>query len=108
MGLSFSRPQLAFPDRSTSVGCRASEEDEILVWVRDYESRGTPWFLLERLMDGDSCSLITQEELFDFVRGGGRYGSGEQDVRAREYPRRNTGSQTSRKLSRALSRKTCA
>src|ERR1700686_1491851 len=29
-------------------------------------------------MEGDSCSLITQKQLFDFVRGGNRDGSGEQ------------------------------
>jgi len=29
-------------------------------------------------MEGDSCSLITQTQLFDFVRGVNRDGSGEQ------------------------------
>ena len=29
-------------------------------------------------MEADSCSLITQKQLFDFVRGGNRDGSGEQ------------------------------
>ena len=29
-------------------------------------------------MEGDSCSLITQKQLFDFVRGVNRDGSGEQ------------------------------
>src|SRR6267154_3567791 len=29
-------------------------------------------------MEGDSCRLITQKELFDFVRGGKCDGSGEQ------------------------------
>src|SRR5882762_1676742 len=34
--------------------------------------------LLKCLMKGDSCSLITQKQLFDFVRGVNRDGSGEQ------------------------------
>jgi hypothetical protein len=29
-------------------------------------------------MEGDSCGLITQKQLFDFVRRGNRDGSGEQ------------------------------
>src|SRR5271157_784302 len=62
----------------SSVGCRASKEDEILIWIRDYECCGTPRLLLECLMEGDSRSLITQKQLFDFVRGGNRDGSGEQ------------------------------
>src|SRR5713226_572764 len=68
----------AFLNRSGSVGCRASKEDEILIWIRDYEGSGTPWLLLKCLMEGDSCSLITQKQLFDFVRGVNRDGSGEQ------------------------------
>src|SRR6266481_9232039 len=68
----------AFPNRSSSVGCRASKEDEILIWIRDYKGSGTPRLLLKCLMEGDSCSLITQKQLFDFVRGVNRDGSGEQ------------------------------
>jgi hypothetical protein len=59
----------AFLNRSSSVGSRASKEDEILIWIRDYKGSGTPWLLLKCLMEGDSCSLITQKQLFDFVRG---------------------------------------
>ena len=33
---------------------------------------------LRCLMEGDSCSLITQKQLFDFVRGVNRDGSGKQ------------------------------
>jgi len=29
-------------------------------------------------MEGDSCNLITQKQLFDFVRGANRDGSGKQ------------------------------
>src|SRR6266853_6391069 len=68
----------AFLMRRNSVGCRASKEDEILIWIRDYKGSGTPWLLLKCLMEGDSCSLIIQKQLFDFVRGGNRDGSGEQ------------------------------
>src|SRR6202165_4445846 len=64
--------------KSSSGGCRASKEDEILIWVRDYKGSGAPWLLLKCLMERDSCSLITQKQLFDFVRGGNRDGSGEQ------------------------------
>src|SRR5208282_1751302 len=63
---------------SLSVGCRASKQDEILIWIRDDKGSGTPWLLLECLMERDSCSLITQKQLFDFLRAGNRDGSGEQ------------------------------
>jgi hypothetical protein len=36
------RPQYAFLDRRSSVGCRACKEDEILVWIRDDKGSGTP------------------------------------------------------------------
>src|ERR1700693_3234561 len=55
-----------------------SKEDEVLIWIRDNKGSGTPWLLLKCLMEGDSCSLITQKQLFDFVRGGQRDGSGQQ------------------------------
>src|SRR5580700_857345 len=67
-----------FLNRSSLVACRASKEDQILIWIRDYKGSGTPWLLLKRLMEGDSCSLITQKQLFDFIRGGNLDGSGEQ------------------------------
>jgi hypothetical protein len=51
----------AFLNRSSSIGCRASKEDEILIWVRDYKGSGTPRLLLKCLMEGDSCSLIAQK-----------------------------------------------
>src|SRR5260370_41524885 len=63
---------------SSSVGCRAGKEDEILIGIRDDKGSGTPWLLLQCLMEGNSCSLITQKQLFDFVRGANRDGSGEQ------------------------------
>jgi hypothetical protein len=63
---------------SSSVGFRASKEDEILIWIGDYKGFGTPWLLRKCLMEGDSCRFITQKELFDLVRGGHRDGSGEQ------------------------------
>jgi len=69
MGSNRLRPQFRISNRSSSVGCRASKEDEILIWIRDYKGSGTPWLLLKYLMEGDSCSLITQKQLFDFVRG---------------------------------------
>jgi hypothetical protein len=68
----------AFLNRSSSVRCRAGEEDEILIWIRDDKGSGTPWLLLKCLMEADSCSLITQKQLFDFVCGGNRDGSREQ------------------------------
>ena len=37
--------------------------------IKNYKGSGTPWLLLKCLMEGDSCSLITQKQLFDFVRG---------------------------------------
>src|SRR5712692_2224636 len=67
-----------FLNRSSSVGCRASKEDEILIWIRDDKGSGTPCLLLKCLMEGDSCSLIAQKQLFDFVHGGNRDGSGQQ------------------------------
>ena len=69
MGSNRLRPQFRISNRSSSVGFRASKEDEILIWIRDYKGSGTPWLLLKCLMQGDSCSLITQKQLFDFVRG---------------------------------------
>jgi hypothetical protein len=36
----------AFLNRRSSVGCRASKEDEILIWIRDYKGSCTPWLLL--------------------------------------------------------------
>ena len=52
-GSSF-RPQFRISrSRSRSVGCRASKENEILIWIRDYKGSGTPWLLLEWLMEGD-------------------------------------------------------
>src|SRR5277367_4859344 len=65
-------------DWSSLVGCRASKEDEILIWVRDYKGHGTPWLLLKCLVKGHSCSLITQKQLFDFVCSDNRNGSGQQ------------------------------
>src|SRR5271168_3689977 len=62
----------------SSVGCWASEEDQILIWIRDDKSRGAPWLLLQFLLERDSCSLATQKQLFGFARGGNRDGSGEQ------------------------------
>src|SRR5271156_2521349 len=79
------RTQAAIPlltyrmyDRSVSVGGRASKEDEILIRVRDDKGSGSPWLLPKRLVEGDSCSLIAQKQLFDFVRCGNRDGSGQQ------------------------------
>ena len=68
----------AFLKRSRSLGCRASKQDEILVWVRDDKGSGSPRLFLECLLEGDACSLITQKQLFDFVRGGNPDASGEQ------------------------------
>ena len=68
----------AFRNGSSSVGCRAGKEDEILIWIRDYKRSGTPRLLLKCLVEGDSCSLITQKQLFDFVRRGNRDGRGQQ------------------------------
>src|SRR5260370_41074636 len=70
MGSNRLRPQCRI-----SFGCRASKEDEILIWTRDYKGCGTPWLLLKCLMEGDSCSLITQKQLLNFVRGINRDGS---------------------------------
>ena len=70
-------PVILHFEMDSSVG-RASKEDEILIWIRDYKGSGTPWLLLKCLMEGDSCSLITQKQLFDFVRRGNRDGSGQQ------------------------------
>ena len=48
------RPQFRISgSRSRSVGCRASKENEILIWIRDYKRSGTPWLVLEWLMEGD-------------------------------------------------------
>ena len=60
------------------VGCRAGKENEILIWIRNHKGSGTPRFLLKCLMEGDSRSLITQKQLFDFASRGNRDGSGEQ------------------------------
>jgi hypothetical protein len=68
----------AFLSRSSSVDCRASKEDKILIWIRNYKGFGAPWLFLQRLMEEDSCSLIAKKQLFDFVRGANRDGSGEQ------------------------------
>ncbi len=68
----------AFLNRSSSVDCRASKEDEILIWIRNYKGFGAPWLFLKRLMEEDSCSLITQKQLFDFLRGANRDRSREQ------------------------------
>src|SRR5882672_9687056 len=54
----------AFLNRSSSVGCRAGKEDEILIWIRDYKGSGTPWLLLKCLVEGNPCSLITPKQLF--------------------------------------------
>jgi hypothetical protein len=91
-----------FSHGSSSVGCGAGKEDEIFIRIRNYKGSGTPWLPLKCLMEGDSRSLITQKQQFDFVRSGNRDGCGEQ-----LFALANTGSQTSLKLSRALSRLTC-
>ena len=62
-----SAPQFRILDWRSSVICRASKEDEILIWIRDYEGSGTPWLFLKCLVERDSCSLITQKQLFDLV-----------------------------------------
>ena len=64
--------------RSNSVGGWASKEDEILIWIRHNKSSGAPRFLLQWLIEADSCSLISQKQLFDFVRGADRDRRGEQ------------------------------
>src|SRR5260221_6797230 len=61
-----------------SVGCRASKEDEMLIWIREYEGFGAPWLAFQLLMEGDSRSLKSEKQPFDFVSGGNRDGSGEQ------------------------------
>jgi hypothetical protein len=52
--------QVPLVSRSSSVSFRASKEDEILIWIRDYKGSRAPWLLLRFLMERDSCSLITQ------------------------------------------------
>src|SRR5580658_9082864 len=64
--------------KGSSSVCWASKEDEILIWIRDDKGSGSPWLLFKCLIEGDSSSLITQKQLFDFVRSGNRNGSGEQ------------------------------
>ena len=65
-------------NQSTLVACRPSKEDEVLIRIRDYKGSGTPWLIPKRLMEGDSCGLMSQKQLFDFVRGGNRDGSRDQ------------------------------
>src|SRR5467141_338535 len=95
-----------FPNRSSSVGCRASKEDEILIWIRDYEGSGTPWLLLKCLMEGDSCSLITQKRCLISLAVSTVMEAESRCSRLRTSAT-NTGSKTSLKASRALSRMTC-
>jgi hypothetical protein len=75
--------QVPLVSRSSSVSFRASKEDEILIWIRDYKGSRAPWLLLKFLMERDSCSLITQKQLLDFVGGGNCDGSREQISRLR-------------------------
>ena len=67
-----------FSHGCSSVGCGAGKEDEIFIRIRNYKGFGTPWLPLKCLVEGDSCSLITQKQQFDFVHSGNRYGCGEQ------------------------------
>jgi hypothetical protein len=67
-----------FSRGSSSVGCGAGKEDEIFIRIRNYKGSGTPWLLRKSLVEGDSSSLITQKQQFDFVRSGNRDGCGEQ------------------------------
>src|SRR5580658_1898878 len=67
----------AMPASAVSV-CRSGEEDEVAVGVFDDEGLGLPGFGAQGLMNGSACSLVVEEELFDFFGGGERDGGGEQ------------------------------
>jgi hypothetical protein len=52
-------------------------------------------------MEGDSCNLITQKQLFDFVRGVSTVMEAESRCSRLRTSPTNTGSKTSLKVSRA-------
>src|SRR5689334_18381985 len=61
----------------TSIG-GPGKKNEISIGIRDDERPGAPGLLLQRLMKGHSCGLVTQKKLFDLVCGRDGEGSGEQ------------------------------
>lgn len=86
--------------------CRwPGEEQKIAVGVADDEDSGAPRLLLEGLQEVDASGLVLDEERANFGSAIDRHRGGEKLLTLADVPT-NTGSQTIRRLSRALSRLT--